>query len=149
MTHNTRTIPTIIAALAAISLSTLWLAQPADAAPPETTNPETCVPEGFPVTDIDTGNTYIYSGEGPLGFDSCGQPIPNICVDWGDHHSMLWTLNDCSPQGDAPAPTVDTGTAPTPAPPMELPATGNEVWLAGFGAAALLAGLTTLRIARR
>lgn len=155
MTHIPNTPQTIlatvvktVAALSAISaLVVLWLAwsvAPAHAAaePPPTTDHETCVPVGDQVTDIDTGNTYTYSA-GPIGFDSCGQPIPDVCVDWGDHHSTLWTLTDCTPEAAAPPATATpVVTAPT------LPATGGEGWLAVVAAGFLFAGLTLVRVVK-
>ena len=89
---------------------------------------EECVPEGREVVDVETGKTYFYQVPTLIGQDSCGNPVPDICVQWPDgHYSRLWSAMDCTP---APA------NAPvTPAPVTELPETGlntNTVVLAGL-----------------
>lgn len=120
---------------------------------PTTTDHEACIPEGVEVTDYDTGQTYNYLVPGPIGVDSCGQPIPDICVDWGDHFSTLWTVMDCTPIPDT---TAVAATGEPPAPPTTataapaLPETGAETWIIAALAAALLGGGYSLtRIARR
>jgi LPXTG-motif cell wall-anchored protein len=113
---------------------------------PETTVPEECVPEGIPVTDTETGDVYWYLVPGLHGVDSCGDPIPNICVKWGeDSYSRLWTVEDCTPT----TVTTTPPTTPTTTPP-KLPDTGSDPWTTMAAAAALmLAGGGALTLARR
>ena len=70
-------------------------------APPPTTAPPTtapCVAGTETVTDVATGIEYEYSPPVVAGVDACGDPIPDICVEWNPgYFTTLWTVQDCTP----------------------------------------------------
>ena len=123
---------------------------------PETTEPE-CVPTGVEVTDVNTGNTYIYGTPTEVGFDTCGNPIPDICIEWPDGtFSTLWSVQDCTPSvttvpPSTTPPTTPPATTPPSSTPPQLPDTGpsGAAWSAMLGALALALGGGALRLARR
>lgn len=156
-----------------VTIGVLALASPASATKNETTTTSStttttteveCVPEGTPVTDVETGETYLYNVPGLVGVDSCGNEIPDICVQWLDgSYSRLWTAWECGPEPEPTTPetTVETPettistpetTVPSTNPPSEtpkLPETGtNEVIFVTIGAFTIAFGLILRQWAR-
>ena len=143
----------------------------------ETTVPEECVPEGTEIVDVDTGDTYIYGTPTLVGFDTCGNLIPDICVEWPDRgFTTLWTAMDCTPVENTepqveveasipttakshypphcnpcdPVDTTSTTTVVTTTTAPTLADTGNNAgYSATIGGLTLLAGLAVYLVARR
>lgn len=114
-----------------------------------------CVPTGTPITDVDTGEVYYYQVPGPYGTDSCGVPIPDICVKWpSGFYSTLWLARDCAPV-EVPVTTEVVATAVVGASettvlatPM-LPQTGSTTEMAILGLALIAAGVAMRMFSRK
>lgn len=107
------------------------------AAPP----PDECVPSGNVIVDVDTGDEYVYGLPTEVGYDTCGNPIPNICVQWpGGSYSRLWTATPCTPVSEIES-------APEAQP--TLPDTGTATWYVAALASLLLVGGSGLRLLAR
>jgi LPXTG-motif cell wall-anchored protein len=112
-----------------------------------TTTEPICIPEGTPVVDTETGVIYYYKVPGLVGVDSCGNDVPDICVEWPDgQFSRLWSVADCTPTDT----TVPHTTTMITTPPPTLPDTGAENWaIAAIGSLMLAGGTGVLMAARR
>ena len=131
---------------------------------------DACVPEGIVVTDVATGNQYVYDIQSPEVVndagdqyidasqattpwyqDSCGNPIPEICVEWRpgqfsalfDPADPVWraTCAEFAVVVDiADPPVAPIAAPPTPAPvastvatvPAVAPAVMDLSWVHDF-----------------
>lgn len=127
-------------------MSTTTTTEPAESGNPFAIDQSVpCTPSGSVITDAHTGDTYVYGAPTYVGYDTCGNPIPDICVAWPDgSYSHLWSIMGCEPL------TAAT-TAPAAAwdPVEELPETGTGLGLAVIAVMLVAAGAGLAWLARR